>query len=236
MTLQAAVQRAWRTTAPLGVAAFWLGLLQAARSYPSGYDWRYITISSLVYPDRNPRGYLWARAGIALCGLAGMYWTALRIRDAKSLAVAEQGAGLWALGVGYLSMTCGALLPTRQLGIPRAHDLLALVAFISICIGLTSCTFRAFASSAAHRDRGASGTLHAALLAGAALSPIGLAAVAQAYVSYALPQLPWVGLTWRARGIPAFLSFAFWEWVACAVFSAYMVALSSVAPPARRGQ
>jgi hypothetical protein len=201
-------------------------MLQAARRYPSGYDWRYITISSLIYPDRNPRGYLWARAGIALCGLAGMYWTARRLRGAKPMAFAEQSAGLWALAVGYLSMTCCALLPARQLGIPRAHDLLALVAFISICMGLTSCTLRAFGS---HR-------LHAALLAGAALSPIGLAAAAQAYVSYALPQLPWVGLTWRARGIPAYLSFSFWEWVACAVFSAYMVALSSAAPSPRHGE
>jgi hypothetical protein len=233
MTLQAAARRAWYTTAPLGVLAFWLGMWRAARSYPSDYDWRYITISSLVYPDRNPDGYVWARAGIALCGLAGMYWTALRVSGTKVATFARQGAGLWALGVGYLSMTCCALLPAQQLGIPRAHDLLALLAFISICMGLTSCTFQTFERSAAPGDLSGSRRLHAGLLAGAALSPIVLAAVAQAYVSYALPELPWVGLIWRARGIPAYLSFAFWEWVACAVLSAYMVALSSVALPAR---
>jgi len=67
--------------------------------------------------------------------------------------------------------------------------------------------------------------LHAGLLAGIALSPIVLAALAQVYVSHALPALPWVSLAWRARGVPVYLSFAFWEWVTCAVFSVYMVVL-----------
>lgn len=50
--------QAWRMTASLGVLAFWGGMLMAERSYPSEYDWRYMTISSLVYGDRNPNGYL----------------------------------------------------------------------------------------------------------------------------------------------------------------------------------
>ena len=64
------------------------------------------------------------------------------------------------------------------------------------------------------------------IFAGAALAPIVLAALAQAYVSYELPELKWVNLAWRARGVPLYLSFAFWEWVTCAVFSVYMVVLA----------
>ncbi|MGO9512903.1 MAG: hypothetical protein ACLP2F_04570 [Steroidobacteraceae bacterium] len=67
--------------------------------------------------------------------------------------------------------------------------------------------------------------IYAGLLAAVALSPILLAGVTQAYVSHALPQLPWVGLEWRARGVSAYLSFAFWEWITCVVFSAYTVSL-----------
>jgi hypothetical protein len=69
------------------------------------------------------------------------------------------------------------------------------------------------------------------MLAGFALSPIVLGAVAQAYVSHELPALPWVSLVWRKRGVPVYLSFAFWEWVTCAVFSVYVAVLSRVAPP-----
>jgi hypothetical protein len=37
-----------------------------------------------------------------------------------------------------------------------------------------------------------------------------------------------VGLAWRARGAPVYLSFAFWEWATCAVLSAYTVSLCLV--------
>jgi hypothetical protein len=68
--------------------------------------------------------------------------------------------------------------------------------------------------------------LYAAGLAGAVLSPVLLAACGQLYLSFALPELPWVSLAWRARGVPMYLSFALWQWITCAVFSAYMIALS----------
>src|ERR1700693_4845754 len=35
--------------------------------------------------------------------------------------------------------------------------------------------------------------------------------------TYALPELKWVSLAWRAGGVPPYVSFAFWEWVTCAV-------------------
>jgi hypothetical protein len=68
--------------------------------------------------------------------------------------------------------------------------------------------------------------IYACGLAGAALLPIVLVSITQAYVTRALPQLPWVGLEWRKQGIPAYLSFAFWEWMTCVVFSVYTSALS----------
>lgn len=74
------------------------------------------------------------------------------------------------------------------------------------------------ASTADHR-------FYAGVLAAVPLLPILLAAITQAYISHARPDLPWVGLVWRARGAPVYLSFAFWEWTTCAVFSAYTMSL-----------
>jgi hypothetical protein len=62
--------------------------------------------------------------------------------------------------------------------------------------------------------------------AGLAVLPIFLAGLAEAYVYYVLPQLHWVSLAWRARGVPVYLSFAFWEWITCALLSVYMAVLS----------
>jgi hypothetical protein len=81
--------------------------------------------------------------------------------------------------------------------------------------------------------------LYAAALAAAAISPVLLAGFAQAYVFYALPGFPWVNLSWRAHGVPEYLSFAFWEWITCVVLSGYLVILSvtiHVAYPVRRAR
>jgi hypothetical protein len=224
--MRAFAPQAFCTTASLGVLAFWGGMLLAARRYPSDYDWRYLTISSLVYGDRNPNGYLWARAGMVLCGVAGLYWTTVMARKGKQPGIAETPIGTWALRLGYLCMICCVLLPERLVGIAKGHDLLALAAFVGICIGMVHSTFKALERSARLGRLAGSSRLHAGILAGVPMSPIVLAALAQAYVSHALPGLPWVSLAWRARGVPVYLSFAFWEWITCAVFSVYMVLLS----------
>ncbi len=120
-----------------------------------------------------------------------------------------------------------ALLPARQLRVPKGHEILALSAFIGLCIGIVQLTFQAAEESIRRRARSFPGAprAYAGLLAGAVLSPILLAGAAPAYVSYSLPALPWVGLEWRARGVPVYLSFAFWEWITCVVFSAYTMSL-----------
>jgi hypothetical protein len=233
MTYRARARRALRSTAPLGLLAFWVAVPLAASRYPTEYDWRYMTLSSLVYRDRNPDGYLWARAGLALCGMAGLYWTALRIRARKRQSAAPLSAATGVIGLGYLGMTCCALLPAGQLRIPRGHDLLALMGFVGLCAGLVLTTFEVARLGATVNDLPAAHRLRTALLSALALSPILLAAATQAYVSHALPGLPWVGLSWRARGVPVYLSFAFWEWVACAVFSIYVLVLSGRTPVER---
>jgi hypothetical protein len=232
--MRAFVQQASGTVAPLGTLAFWIGMGLAARSYPSEYDWRYMTMSSLVYAERNPSGFLWARGGLFLCGVAGLYWTAELLRGWRRLYIAQRPIGIWVLGLGYLCMTCCAVLPEGRFITPRAHDLLALAAFVGICVGLAVLTFKVIARSPYGRKLRGSPRLYAGMLAGFALSPIVLGAVAQAYVSHELPALPWVSLVWRKHGVPVYLSFAFWEWVTCAVFSPYVAVLSRASPPSGR--
>jgi hypothetical protein len=225
--MQAFSRQAFYAAAPLGVLAFWCGLWIAGERYPSEYDWRYMTISSLLYPDRNPDGYRWAWGGVALCGLGGLCWISGRFWN-RGLSNAIRPLGIWAMGLGYLCMVCCALLPAGFLHIARSHDLLALSAFVGICIGTVHMTYCVVVRSLGQRARRFPGRpwIYASAIAGAALCPILLVSITQAYVSRALPQLPWVGLEWRERGVPAYLSFAFWEWVTCVVLSVYTSALS----------
>jgi hypothetical protein len=191
-----------RASMPLGVLIFWLGMCVAVRRFPSEYDWRYMTISMLLYPERNPAGHLWASIGLAVCGLCGLLWAVILIRDGT------RNIGI--LVVGYACMVSSSLLPERLIPIPRGHEILAITAFVCICAGLVRYAFQ--------RGR-------AIIVAAIPLGPILLATITQFYLDIFRPELPWVGLVWRTRGLPLFLSFALWEWITCAVLSFYMAAL-----------
>src|SRR5438552_3421132 len=89
----------------LGVLIFWAGIVVAERRYPAEFDWRYMTLSTLLSPRRNPHGYLWAASGLVLSSLSALCWaTALTWRWEGS--VGDRPRGIWLLGWGNLCMAC----------------------------------------------------------------------------------------------------------------------------------
>jgi hypothetical protein len=196
----------------LGLVAFWAGLGVAARLYPSEYDWRYMTISSLLYQDRNPQGYGWGRAGLVVCAICGLYWV-LRGQRASRLTT-----GILAAGYGCMALC--ALVPSPFLGLAKPHETLALTAFIAVCVGVTRLSFAALVGSKQAAGR-ACRRLFAVGLSSPPLLPVVLAAGAQMYGEHA--HLPWVSLAWRAQGVPVYWSFSFWEWVACGVYTGFLL-------------
>ena len=200
----------------LGLLAFWAGLAMAAQSYPSEYDWRYMTISSLLYPDRNLHGYAWGWAGLVICGVCGLYWVRHDVRGDR-FATAS-------LAAGYACMALCALVPSTLLGMPKPHETLALIAFIAVCAGVTRLSFAALTLREPRCGQSGRQRLCALAVSGLPLLPVVIAAVAQTYASHA--HLPWVSLAWRARGIPVYWSFAFWEWLACAIYSVFVLWLA----------
>ncbi len=214
-----------------GVLSFWVGIRIAVLRYPGEFDWRYMTVSSLTSPARDPAGHLWASAGMLLCGLCGLWWATELVRYVNHKSMGSQPDGIAFLRAGLFFMGCAAVLPSWLLRIRKGHEILALLAFAGWCFGILRLTFHIVESGLRRRFVSANGRarLYAAAVVGAAVSPIFLAGIAQAYVRYSLPQLRWVSLTWRAQGLPAYLSFAFWEWITCAVLSAYMLGLSVAA-------
>lgn len=186
----------------LSLLAFWSGLWLAARAYPTEYDWRYMTISTLLYRDRNPQGYGWGRAGLVACALCGLWWVL------RSSGRARRMNGL--LVGGYLGMMFCALVPSPFIGLEKPHEWLAVTGFICMCLAAMGLAL------GAARSWQRSGALRLAWLLASIvpLLPVAGAALSQSYAAHA--HLPWVSLAWRARGIPVYISFAFWEWLACA--------------------
>ena len=112
--------------------------------------------------------------------------------------------------------------------IPEGHQLFTLLAFAGGCLGIVYLMFQTIERLLLARPGGPvrRRRVYATTVAGIAVLPILLAALAQAYVFYVLPELGWVKLSWRAEGVKVFLSFAFWEWITCFVLSAYALFLS----------
>jgi hypothetical protein len=101
----------------------------AARSYPSEYDWRYMTISSLLYQDRNPHVHGRGRTGHVICGICGLYWV-LNEAHARGLTASS-------LAAGYGCMALCGLLSSPLLGIPKLHEVLAFTEFMALSVGVT---------------------------------------------------------------------------------------------------
>jgi hypothetical protein len=210
-----------RLTAPAGLLAFWIGMAAAARAY-GNYDWRYQTISMLLYSDRNPKGYGWAWTGLELCGLCSIAWAAYAGRRLQRGTAASSPGGLRLLQVGFVCMCC-AVLPDRLVGVPRGHEILAIAAFLGVCLGVMQEMFLARDALWANGPRISAVGLPASIQAGVPLVPLVLAGITQAYLTLERPNVPWVSPTWRTLGIPLFLSFAVWEWVSCLLFSACLI-------------
>jgi hypothetical protein len=225
------VQLPLSAPAILGVLAFWGGALVAESRYPTEFDWRYMTLSTLLSPSGNPVGHRWAAAGIGLSGCCWLCWAVLLGRRRDHAGADYPVRGTWALGWGGLCTACSGLLPVRIPGLPKGHELLTILAFAGLCIGLVRLTTqvagRAVQRRASHTVRRS--RLWAASVAGVVVLPIILTGLAQAYVFFARPELHWVGLDWRAHHVPVYLSFAFWEWVTCAVLSVHVAALALAA-------
>ena len=216
-----------RAAAPAAILGFWGGMAAAAHAYRPGYDWRYQTISVLLYRDQNPGGYAWAWAGLWLCGLAGVAWTTARLRRFAGTREA-QATGLRFLQLGFLCMTC-AVLPDRLLPWPRGHEAFAIAAFLGLCVGITRQMFVAVNSREA-RASGQNTSIARRFAALLPLAPLLFAASTQAYLALARPNLPWVTPRWRTLGVSSFLSFGMWEWITCAVLSACLLMLWRTRP------
>ena len=210
--------------APLAILAFWCGMAVAAHAYPGGYDWPYQTISVLLYPDHNPHGFVWAWAGVELCGLAGIWWTT----GVPARAIASPSSlGHRLLQLGFLFMCC-TVLPGSLLPVPRGHELFAILAFLGLCMGVT-CQMWALGATREpdlrrSTPRRIKGGIRRALPL-LPLVPLALAGLTQAYLTLVRPGLPWVSPRWRSLGVSPLLSFGVWEWVSCVVLSVCLLML-----------
>lgn len=196
---------AWKSYG-LSVLSVVAGALLAARVYPGGFDWAYQVMSALASQKHNPEGGAWFAGGLAL-GMALLFPLAYRFfKDAAGRAKRERMGAvlvfvglLFGVGVGVERLLFFHLSDV----IDKAHELLALLSFLSLFVGLLLL--------ATSRARRAGASIWSSLVVVLPLLAIGASQLA---VYLDQRDLGWVGTDWREMGVPLWYSFAFWQWLA----------------------
>ena len=209
------------------VAAGWL-VAESALRFPGGYDWRYEVMCRLGYVAVNPEGsVLWSAAlaltcimGLPCCGYFRDRLHSLSPRLIR-FSVAALGTGLLA---GIVVAFDGLVHPKLNEMAPKLHEIVATAAFAAIFAGVLGFWFAMVRWLRTCRDWTLLPCLALTVLV---LAPLVGTMLSQAYLFYVPNDLGWVDSGWAEKGVPVYLSFAFWEWAAVAAvyFSLYVAAL-----------
>jgi len=197
-----------RALATFGVAAVLLGagVAVAFALYPGGYDWAYTVISRLASNRRNPQGSRWLAGSLLLA--VPLLWSTVRfLAEVHAPAGSRSHPAILAVRVGLL----GALLLGVEglLGLEysrrldKAHEAIALVTFLAFYGGVLGLYLDRIQRTGAF--------LFPALLV---LLPLCAVGVTQIALYFDQRDLGWVSTDWRELGVPPWLSFALWQWLA----------------------
>ena len=189
------------------LAVMTTGTAVAALYYPAGFDWVYTVASALASQKHNPDGSAWLAGGLGLAMvLLWPYVNSLR----SAWPGAESATARFAVSALRAGLICGALLGLEKLLIRdlsnwvyKAHEILALLTFVGLYTGVLTLLVQAMLRQRAF-------ALPLLLVA----APLAAIAVTQLWLYLEQRDLGWVDTSWRAMGIPFWLSFAFWQWLA----------------------
>ena len=201
------------------LVVFSFGLLLAARHYPGEFDWIYTVASALASQKHNPDGYTWFAGALSLAMLLlWPYVSALK----KTGPHAPSATVTFAFAALQTGLICGFLLGLEKLLIRdlsnwvyKAHEILVLFTFIGLYFGILALLVLAML-----RQRI---LMYPLLLTASPLVAIG---ITQFWLYLDQRDLGWVDTSWREMGIPLWLSFAFWQWLAISLLWAGLGLLS----------
>lgn len=193
----------------LATAVLVLGMVAAAHRFPVPFDWTNAVISALASRKHNPGGAAWFAGALVLAMV--LLWPLVRtvapLPNQRSGRLTVVGV---ALRVGLLA---GALVGMERLVffhfslvVRKGHELLALVAFLTLYGGVLGAYAR---------------QIRAGLVSRWLVLPVVVPLVASGVGELVLYLLQrdtgWADHDWRGTGTPWWLRFAVWQWLAAAM-------------------
>jgi len=221
---------------PLGLLFLVGGTVLSVRFFPGDYDWRYQVMCSLASPAKNPAGYLYWCLGFALSNIMGLPTCGYFARWFSPWSPRIAFLSGHALRTGY---TAGILLGLESAFFPnyggsvyKAHEITAIVTFACFYLGVAGFWFCLTAWLFKARRCPTWFGIGVFLLGSVPMTGIMLS---QAWLFFDPNRPGWVSREWIALGIPFWLSFAFWEWLAfCGLV--FCICVLAVVLPAKTGE
>lgn len=194
----------WWYVSSLLVMCF--GSIMAAQYYPGGFDWFYTVASALASQKHNPTGSVWFAGSLSLSML--LLWLYVSsIKTGLSAILPSAGFAITAIRIGLI---CGFLLGAERLlihdlshWIYKAHESLALFTLLGLYVGILGLLLQFM-----HHKKS---NIFPVLLI---VSPLVAIGITELWLYFDQHDLGWVDTNWRDKGIPIWLSFAFWQWLA----------------------
>ena len=194
----------WWFLAAMSLMSF--GSVMAARYYPGEFDWPYTVASALASQKHNPSGSGWFASTLSL-SMVLLWLYVSHLKQGLYLLLPSARFAIGAIRVGLVS---GALVGIERLliydlskWIDKVHEILALITFMGLYFGVLGLLFQIML----HHRR----YIAPVLLIASPLLAIG---ISQFWLYLDQRDLGWVDASWREKGIPIWLSFAFWQWLA----------------------
>lgn len=185
---------------------FTFGMVLAAWHYPGGYDWLYTVVSDLASQKHNPAGSVWFAGALGL----SMVFLWPFVSMLKQGVSPSFPAARYSIGALRIGLICGVLVGIERLlvhdisaWLDKSHETVALIAFLAWYFGVLGLLFQLMLR---HRIFALP-----ALIVAFPLLAIG---ITDFWLYLEQRDLGWVDTSWREMGVPLWLSFAFWQWLA----------------------
>lgn len=194
----------WWYIASLLVICF--GAIIAAQYYPGGFDWFYSVASALASQKHNPEGSVWFAASLSVSMLLlWLYISSIKPGLSEILSVSD-----FSIVAIRFGLVCCFLLGVERILFYdlshwyfKAHEILALFGLLGLYVGVLSLLLQILRHKKAN--------IVPVLLI---VSPLVIIGLSQLWLYLEQRNLGWVNTDWREIGVPVWLSFAFWQWLA----------------------
>lgn len=192
--------------------------------YPEPYDWRYHSISRLLYPRNNPVFHYVASISVAVSGVLMLPFAGYIRRRLRGAAPTAATVGAALFFAGCICLTLSGLIASHPAHgtsrLPKLHETLARISMIGIGVGIlvfnacgTKAYFRVASGRALHR-RGLMASWNLLTLPAVPIFATWL--VIRIYLKHSGP-------THHALVTSAAWHLGFWEWIGSAVIFLFLV-------------